>query len=173
MASVRDYIRINPVDLETSKAVGVRFPFNAEGVFYSTYTTAEQVKSNLLNVILTEPGERIFKPNFGVGLRNYLFENFTDNIELEERIRSQVEIYIPEVELKEVSVIKSPDSHILNIAIFYSLRISNEQDAIQINFTPDGALTDQTTQNTVSSPGTSTGGGISSGGGGTSGGGGY
>ena len=74
MANVREYIQINPAE-KRNKALGVIFPFNAEGVFYSSYTTAEQVKSNLLNVLLTEPGERVFKPNFGVGLRNYLFEN--------------------------------------------------------------------------------------------------
>ena len=61
--SKREYIKINPIDIE-NRSVGIRFPFNAEGVFYSTFTTAEQVKSNLLNVLLTEPGERIFKPNF-------------------------------------------------------------------------------------------------------------
>ena len=55
MANVREYIRINPLDTDNRRAVGVRFPFNAEGVFFSTFTTAEQVKSNLLNVILTEP----------------------------------------------------------------------------------------------------------------------
>ena len=86
MASVRDYIKIDPTE-KRNKALGVIFPFNAEAVFYSSYTTKEQVKSNLLNVLLTEPGERILKPNFGVGLRNYLFEN-TSNIEsLQNRIK--------------------------------------------------------------------------------------
>ena len=75
MANVRDYIRINPIDIQLDRAIGVSLPFNGEGVFNSTYTTNEQVKSNLLNVILTEPGERVFKPNFGVGLRSHLFEN--------------------------------------------------------------------------------------------------
>ena len=56
MASVRDYIKIDPTE-KRNKALGVIFPFNAEAVFYSSYTTKEQVKSNLLNVLLTEPGE--------------------------------------------------------------------------------------------------------------------
>ena len=67
MASQRQYTHIDPINLETDVAIGVPFPFNAEGVFYSTYTTKEQVKSNLLNVLLTEPGERLFNPLFGVG----------------------------------------------------------------------------------------------------------
>ena len=89
MASVRDYIQINPTE-KRNKALGVIFPFDGEAVFNSSFTTAEQVKSNLLNVLLTEPGERVFKPNFGVGLRSYLFENSNDFALLEERINNQI-----------------------------------------------------------------------------------
>ena len=171
MASVRDYIRINPIDIDNRKAIGVRFPFNAEGVFFSTFTTAEQVKSNLLNILLTEPGERIFKPNFGVGLREYLFENFTDEESLRNRINSQINLYLPQIELLNVSVNRAPDSHELYVEISYRLKVNSEENTIQINFTSDSDLS----TSTASSPsmgnvnsGTSTGptGGGSSGGGG-------
>ena len=33
------------------------------------------IKQNFKNLILTAPGERIMDPNFGVGIRNFLFEN--------------------------------------------------------------------------------------------------
>ena len=46
MADVRNYIRINPLDI-SDRAVWVSLPFNAEAVFNSTYTTKEQLKSNL------------------------------------------------------------------------------------------------------------------------------
>ena len=137
MANVRDYIKINPIDKQSNVAVGVIFPFNAEGVFYSSYTTAEQVKSNLLNVLLTEPGERFFKPRFGVGLRNYLFENITNVNALEERIRKQVEIYIPEVEITSITVLKPEDSHQLSISITYKNINNSEADTIQVNFNTD------------------------------------
>ena len=93
MADVRNYIQINPIDQQTDVAVGVSLPFNNPEVFTSTYTTKEQLKSNMLNVLLTEPGERVYKPNFGVGLRNYLFENFTDIESLESRIQNQVDLF--------------------------------------------------------------------------------
>jgi len=145
MANVRDYIRINPIDVNNRRAIGVRFPFNAEGVFFSTYETAEQVKSNLLNIILTEPGERVFKPNFGVGLREYLFENFTDVESLKERINNQIKLYIPQIELVNVTVDKSPDSRELYVGIFYRLINNGEEDAIQINFTQDNNLSNSST----------------------------
>ena len=93
MANIREYIRVNPIDRELDRGIGVRFPFNAEGVFHSTYTTKDQVKSNLLSVLLTEPGERVFNPNFGVGLRHQLFENEINKDELLFKIDQQIKIH--------------------------------------------------------------------------------
>tara|TARA_R110001592_G_scaffold89374_3_gene262886 strand:+ start:1633 stop:2094 length:462 start_codon:yes stop_codon:yes gene_type:complete len=140
MADVRNYIQINPIDTDKNKAVGVSLPYNGTAVFNSTYTTQEQMKSNMLNVLLTEPGERIYKPNFGVGLRNYLFENFTDLDTLKDRINNQVERYVPQVELTNVNINKDPNSHELSISIFYKTTINNQSDAIQVNFSPDNGI---------------------------------
>ena len=137
MADVRNYIQINPIDQQTDVAVGVSLPFNDPEVFTSTYTTKEQLKSNMLNVLLTEPGERVYKPNFGVGLRNYLFENFTDIESLESRIQNQVDRYVPQAELLKADVIKTLDSHELNVRIFYRTRIDGENNVIQVNFSQD------------------------------------
>ena len=56
---------IVPIDLNPRKAVGVSIPFNGNAVFNSTYTTNNQIQSNLINFILTNKGERIQDPNFG------------------------------------------------------------------------------------------------------------
>ena len=145
MANVRDYIRINPIDVQLDRAIGVSLPFNGEGVFNSTYTTNEQVKSNLLNVILTEPGERVFKPNFGVGLRSHLFENNVNKDELTERIQNQISLYIPQIELTNVTVKKANDSHELYVGIFYRVKANQQTDAIQINFSQDNNLSNSST----------------------------
>ncbi len=134
MAIKRQYTQIDPINLETDVAIGVPFPFNAEGVFYSTYTTKEQVKSNLLNVLLTEPGERLFNPLFGVGIRNLLFEQGIDLEALKSRILIQTEIYVPEITITDVVVNKAPHSHVLFIRLTYKLNINNDKDIIQLNF---------------------------------------
>ena len=109
MANIRNYIRINPLDLNKNVAIGVALPFNADGVFNQTFTQKEQVKSNLINVLLTEKGERINLPDFGVGLKNILFETNVDTNKLEDRIDTQIKIT-------------------------YRYNPSNEIDAIQLNF---------------------------------------
>ena len=134
MPTIDNYIRINPLDLNKNVAIGVAFPFNADAVFNQTFTQKEQVKSNLINVLLTEPGERVNLPDFGVGLKNLLFETTIDTTNLEARIDNQVQIYIPEITLISAETDFSPDEHILYIKITYRYNPSNELDAIQLNF---------------------------------------
>ena len=38
-----------PIDLNKRKAIGFSLPFNGPGVFNPTYTTRDQLKSNLIN----------------------------------------------------------------------------------------------------------------------------
>ena len=134
MPTTDNYIRINPLDLNKNVAIGVAFPFNADGVFNQTFTQKEQVKSNLINVLLTERGERVNLPDFGVGLKNLLFETQIDTNILESRIDAQVQKYIPEITLISAEVDFSPDEHILYIKITYEYNPSSETDAIQLNF---------------------------------------
>ena len=134
MPTIDNYIRINPLDLNKNVAIGVAFPFNADAVFNQTFTQKDQVKSNLINVLLTEPGERVNLPDFGVGLKNLLFETTIDTTNLEARIDNQVQIYIPEITLISAETDFSPDEHILYIKITYRYNPSSEVDAIQLNF---------------------------------------
>jgi len=69
----------HPLDLNKRVAVGVSIPFNGLIAFNPTYTTTEQIKSNLINFILTNKGERVLNPNFGSDLRRFIFENITES----------------------------------------------------------------------------------------------
>ena len=75
MPIIQSIKKISPLDINKNVRVGVAFPLNDVNIFKGTKTVKEQVKSNLINVLLTEPGERINIPNFGVGLKNLLFES--------------------------------------------------------------------------------------------------
>ena len=131
---VGQQININPLDLNKNVAVGVVFPFNGNAVFNSSYTTSDQVKSNLINVLLTEPGERIYEPNFGVGLKKLLFENQIKEDELEGRIKDQSALYVPEIDITNLVIQLIPDSHTLYVRITYKFIINDTEDSIQLNF---------------------------------------
>ena len=130
-------IRVNPLDLQKNIVIGVSLPFNAPGVFNKTYSTKDQIKSNLINLLLTDKGERIMNPEFGADLRRSLFDNITDsNIELlKAKIVDAINIFIPEIELGTVDIMANPDYNTLDITINYRLIISNTPDQVTVQFT--------------------------------------
>ena len=132
----RKNIRINPVDLPENEAtaVGIIFPFNNNGVFFQSFTTKEQVKSNLINLLLTDRGERINQLEFGVGIKRLIFEQDVDQDQLKMRISEGIDQYIPEIELMDLEIKKDSGSHILNIVISYRLTLDFDTDAIQLTF---------------------------------------
>ena len=134
MPLVKQQRKISPLDLNKNVTIGVAFPLNDTNMFRGTETVNEQNKSNLLNLLLTQQGERVNHPNFGVGLKNLLFETTIDTANLEARIDNQVQIYIPEITLISAETDFSPDEHILYIKIVYRYNPSSEVDAIQLNF---------------------------------------
>jgi phage baseplate assembly protein W len=129
----RELPRIIPVDINKRQAIGVKLPFDSPSVFTSTFTTKEQVKSNLINLLLTYPGERVLNPQFGVGLRNYLFEPDIDEDLLTDIIRRQIFIHVPYVSLNQLTVENDVDKNSSYITITYSL-INSETDTLTFNF---------------------------------------
>ena len=62
------------------------------------------VKQNFKMLIMTNPGERIMIPDFGVGIRQFLFENFNEVTysRIENRIFEQTEVYMPFIQIQEL-----------------------------------------------------------------------
>ena len=86
MPIIQSIRRVSPLDVNKNVRVGVAFPLDEVNLFNGTQTVKEQVKSNLINVLLTEAGERVNEPNFGVGLKNLLFESNVNVEQLKENI---------------------------------------------------------------------------------------
>jgi len=126
-------IQINPLDLNKNIAIGVVFPLMNGGNFQQSLTIKEQVKSNIINVLLTQQGERVNQPDFGAGLKNVLFENDIDQEEIASRINEQLQTYVPEVNIDNVLVDTDVDKHLIFITLVYSFLLDNTQDSIQIN----------------------------------------
>ena len=94
------------------------------------------IKQNVKNVLLTNPGERIMIPDFGCGLRDFLFSNQLDaeiSTSVRSRIQSQFDRYLPTVELIDVKV--ETEDNALLVKVFYNLINFNIQDFIQLAVT--------------------------------------
>jgi phage baseplate assembly protein W len=129
-------ININPLDLQPSKGVGIKVPFDGPTGLNITYTTKDAVKSNILNFFLTGKRERIMSPDFGAGIREQLFEQITNNTaeNLEDIITFGLSDYFPQIQLTNLNVSALPDQNLIQIYFSYSIRNTNMQDEITINF---------------------------------------
>ena len=112
---------------------------------FSLLQTIKQVASqNLKMVLFTEPGERIWDLNFGVGIKKYLFEpNLKVTHEtIRQRILSQVSTYLPYIhilnidmltnDLNAISVEPTNSSNFLNIKISYLVSGDSQVYILQI-----------------------------------------
>lgn len=128
--------RINPLDLQPRKAVGVSLPFDGRAVFHSTYTSKDAVRTNLINFFLTGQNERVFNPRFGSGIRNLLFENLTqESIDTTTEIIAQgLQLYFPQVEVRSLQLVPIYDQNLVNFELKYAVRETNIADQLTINF---------------------------------------
>ena len=75
-----------------------------DGPYLLTKDLTENTKQNFKNLVLTNPGERVMEPDFGVGFTQLLFENANEDTveDLKERLFIQVKKYLPFVEIQTV-----------------------------------------------------------------------
>ena len=131
--------RINPLDLQENIAIGVSLPFNgAMGPFNSTYSTQEQIKHNVVNLLLTSKGERIFNPELGSDLKRVVFEPVTDDNDFISAIQNiiieSINAFIPEIEVISINITTFPDENSISISVTYKIKISGNADQITVEF---------------------------------------
>ena len=130
-------IRVNPLDLQKNIAIGVSLPFDGpSGPFNKTYSTADQIKSNLINLLLTNKGERLFNPEFGADLKTVLFEGITEDTTalIQDLVTTNVVYFVPEVQVNEVLVTPDQDTNTISVTVKYQLIISGTSDQITVQF---------------------------------------
>ena len=100
----------------------------------------DNIKQNIKNLVLTSPGERIMMPNFGVGVRQYLFEMDKEVVaaNIEESLEEQLNQWMPFVMLNNVLVLDkisgiNSSATKLSIVINYSIPELDLSDELIIN----------------------------------------
>ena len=134
MPLINSVKRIDPNDLNKNLSYGVVFPLNEVNMFKGTESIREQLKTNLLNLLLTERGERINRPDYGIGLKKLLFEPRINKEYLTELIANKVRTYIPDLLVSNIIFNNPPDDHTLQMFIEFRYRLDNTVDSVQLNF---------------------------------------
>ena len=116
---------------------------------YGVTDLTKVVDQNIKMTLLTSPGERIMNPAFGVGLKQYLFENDTTITRgsgglppLRENILSQLSTFVPYIAVQDLQINISADSNLMNIKIKYFVNDSNTSSVfdLTINEVNDNVL---------------------------------
>jgi phage baseplate assembly protein W len=116
------------------------FPFTVDSE-ESDYILIERsqdlIRQNLTNLILTSPGERMMDPEFGVGIKRFLFENRTQSLlsAIKDNINSQVKKYMPFVSVANVVFATSEENpNFLGITINYFVTPLKLGDNLNLTF---------------------------------------
>ena len=125
------------------EGIGAKLPLerDSEFGFYNLNTQfADEVKQNFKNLLLTAPGERVMIPQFGVGLRNFLFEpKITAIPKIKQKINQQVNKYLPFIEIvnltfdENLSEGESLETNLLAIKIEYTVKNTNLNSTITVS----------------------------------------
>ena len=127
-----------------AKGLNIKSPLiidSVDGPYALIKDARNAIKQNLKTIILTSPGERIWFPNFGVGVKRYLFEQLTEgNIyQIKQSIEDQVRTYAPYITDILVNVEKGTDlatniNHKESNANTIVINISYNVETSSVNF---------------------------------------
>ena len=119
-------------------AIGITLPIQiGNTAFNQSFITADQIKSNIKNLLLTKKFERLMQPEFGSGIQELLFnmndEMFADN--LENTIVDTLSKWLPFVNVQTINIQQPNDYKDNNkVEVSVSFRISDTQILDTVTF---------------------------------------
>jgi phage baseplate assembly protein W len=106
--------------MSDGKTYGIAFPFqdSMKGTYLRlTETSNDEIRTDLIHLLLTRKGTRYFLPNFGTRLYEYIFEPMDsptfNNIESD--IRDSCERYMPNLKITNITIKAASDIEEMNI----------------------------------------------------------
>jgi len=118
----------NIIDENGNKKLGIDFPFqkgdSSEGYFRATGLTIDAVKSDLINLLSTNVGERVFQPDLGTNLKSFLFEQQDEELStiIQDDLVEKLKFWMPFVNIASVDVMtgdenrgENPNRVIINV----------------------------------------------------------
>ena len=119
-------------------AIGITLPIQiGNTAFNQSFTTIEQTKSNIKNLLLTKKYERLMQPNLGSGMQELLFEMNDEDLaqKIEDTINSSMETWLPFVTIEDISIEQSNelrDTNQVNVSLRF--RIENNVNLETLSF---------------------------------------
>ena len=104
------------------------FPFSFDRLGRTAATDrGDHIRDLIEEVLLTAPGERVMRPDFGTGLRALVFEpiNTTTIALAKHRVEQALTLWEPRIDQVSVTVSADPPNGLLQITVTYRVRRTN------------------------------------------------
>lgn len=125
-----------------TQAIGLSLPIQLgnDGYFETNKDTISQVSSNIINLLLTRPGERRFNNEFGSSLYNLLFEGIDADVSEEiiiDAIQRDVDRFLSGISILTVELSPQQPYNNTQNSIFISItfKYNNTVGTAEVNLT--------------------------------------
>jgi phage baseplate assembly protein W len=131
--NVKDLSRYNDY------AIGIKLPIAIiDTAFNQSFSTIDQVKTNIISLLKTQKRERLMQPQLGCGLHELLFEQNDDELEtrIEEVISTAISTWLPFVIIDSIIIDQSDDlknKNSVNVSIRFSLDRNPSTETVTFN----------------------------------------
>ena len=108
------------------KYINIDFPFtdSKEGFYFKlTETDKAAIKSDLLHLLLTNKGERLYMPDFGSDLKKYIFEpnDGITHTKIKNNLNETIKRYIPNLVVNEISFDTNELEELIIVKLSYTV----------------------------------------------------
>lgn len=117
----------------SDREISLPFAVNGSGRIATTNDPSEIGRQHLTSFLLTDPGERVMRPEYGTGVRNMVFEPL-DGVTaplLLARVREKVGANVRDVVLKDISTPLDATDGTLQLTVEFALRVGAAQGTTQ------------------------------------------
>lgn len=116
--------------------VDLTFAKKANGDVFKK-SDAAAVKQAVKNLVLTNPGEKPFKPTYGAGLTRFLFENDDglDELEIQDAVIEAISNHEPRAQVLGVKATLKPDQNSMTVRVAFKVLNTSTIEEISVDLT--------------------------------------
>jgi len=122
------------------KFYGYNFPFLSDSFVLPPQEDARLIKNDLKQLLLTSPGERVMRPDYGTPIRKYAFEQLDRQsvTELHAGIRQAITRFEPRVQVVTITIVPKEGQNLVEITII--AKIVNTQQTVDVSLVIPGTV---------------------------------
>jgi len=124
-----------------NRFINIDFPFrdSKEGFYFNlTKTNESAIRADLLHLLLTNKGERLYMPDFGSDLKKFIFEpnDGITHIDIKNNINETIKKYIPNLIIDSIEFKNNDIEELIVVEVKYTVTEGafTSSDVVEITF---------------------------------------